>query len=287
MISLHTLWHLVVLARPLNCLIAALSVAIGAFLASREMTARSLAASVMALLVCAGAYALNDYFDIRSDRINKPWRPYASGRLERRTVVGAVVVLWTAGLACALLTGRAALIFLVAWVVLLYGYSQRMKTWGLAGHLAISVVASSGFILGGWIGGRIDITVAPCAIALLLHLTREIVKSVADMAGDEDAGLQTLALRIGPLRALRMALWCIVGLMVAALLPFMARLFGYAYMLPVAVVIYPILIVCARLIVLAGRGSRRIEQSSIKVARLLKLVMPVGLLAFFLAGVEL
>lgn len=287
MISLHTLWHLVVLARPLNCLIAALSVAIGTFLASRDMTAHSVAASVMAFLVCAGAYALNDYFDVRSDLVNKPWRAYAAGRLGRQTVVGAVIVLWTAALACALLAGRPASVFFVGWVVLLYVYSWRMKAWGLLGHLVISVVASSGFILGGWTGGDIDITIAPFAIAVLLHLTREIVKSVADMEGDEQAGVKTLALRIGPLRALRMALWCIVGLVGASMLPFTARVFGYAYMLPVAVVVYPVLIACARLIILAGRGSRRIEQSSVKVARLLKLVMPVGLLAFFLAGVEL
>jgi 4-hydroxybenzoate polyprenyltransferase len=141
--------------------------------------------------------------------------------------------------------------------------------------------------LGGWIGGDPGITVAPFAIAMLLHLTREIVKSVADMAGDEEAGISTLALRIGPVRALRLALWCIVGLIIASLLPFVTQVFGYAYFIPVAVVIYPMLIICARLIILAGRGSRRIEQSSVTIARALKLVMPVGLLAFFLAGIEL
>jgi geranylgeranylglycerol-phosphate geranylgeranyltransferase len=286
-ISIRTLRHLLVLTRPHNCLIAALSVTVGAFMAIRGLSAPSIFASVTAFFVCAGAYALNDYFDVGTDRVNKPYRPYASGTLKPQVVIGAVVAFWTAGLACALLAGWRATLFLIVWVVLLYLYSWRLKSYGLAGHLVVSLVASSGFILGGWLGEDPGVTVAPFAIAILLHLTREIVKSVADMAGDEQAGISTLALRIGPVRTLRLALWCVVGLMVASLLPFVTRVFGYAYFIPVAVVIYPILIVCARLIVLAGRGSRRIEQSSIIIARALKLVMPVGLVAFFLAGIEL
>ncbi len=287
MISFGTMRHLLALVRPHNCLIAALSVAIGTLLAAQDLTATSVVASVMAFMVCAGAYALNDYFDVGSDRVNKPWRPYAGGRLERQTVIGAIVALWTAGLACGLLAGRVAVVFFIAWIVLLYLYSWRLKSYGLAGHLVVSVVASSGFLLGGWVGGDPEVAIAPFAIATLLHLTREIIKSVADMAGDEAAGARTLALSIGPLRAMRMALWCIVGLVVASLLPFVTRVFGYAYFLVVAVGAYPLLVVCARLIILAGRGNRRIERSSVTVAGALKLVMLVGLLAFFLAGVEL
>ena len=72
---------------------------------------------------------------------------------------------------------------------------------------------------------------------------------------------------------------------VLSLLPFALRVYGYLYMLPVAFVIYPLLVMCIRLIIRAGGAPGGIEPDSATVATILKVVMAVGLVAFLLAGI--
>jgi geranylgeranylglycerol-phosphate geranylgeranyltransferase len=284
-IFLRTVWYLLVLIRPHNCLIATGSVLVGAFLAEAVIGTRSVEAALTAFFACAGAYVLNDIFDIPADSVSKPWRPLVSGKVARVTALQAVVVLWAAGLAFALLAGRVAAGFYLVWLVLLYLYSWRLKASGLPGHIAVSLVAASGFLLGGSASGDVASTFIPFVIATLFHLAREVVKSVADAEGDRRAGISTLAVRIGGTGALGLVLWSVVAVIGVSFLPFALRIYGYLYMLAVGLVIYPLLVGCIRLIVLARAGRRDIERASESAARLLKVAMPVGLLAFFLAGV--
>lgn len=284
MISLSTSWHTLRLIRPHNCLIASASVAVGAFLASHRLEFESVMGLLMAFFVCAGGYALNDIFDIRSDRIAKPWRPVAAGTVTREGATGCVVITWAVAAAFGLLAGWAAAVFFLAWAVLLYLYSWKLKPSGLPGHLVISAVGSSGFVLGAVVGGNPSAAAFPFAIAMFLHMARETVKSVVDTDADRKAGTATLAVRLGERKTLAISLWTIGGIVAASALPFALRVFSYLYMLPVAFVIYPLLALCVYFIVKA-RGSRlSIETSSAQAATILKIVMPVGLVAFFLAG---
>jgi hypothetical protein len=72
---------------------------------------------------------------------------------------------------------------------------------------------------------------------------------------------------------------------VVGLVPFASGLYGGLYFLPVAALIYPLLAVCIWIVVRARRDGREPGPAAGTVSRLLKAAMPVGLLAFFLAGV--
>jgi 4-hydroxybenzoate polyprenyltransferase len=98
-------------------------------------------------------------------------------------------------------------------------------------------------------------------------------------------GAATLAVRVGADRSLRVALGCIGGVMVLSLIPFVFRMYGYLYLLPVLLVVYPLLVICIFRIVRAGNDAARAERVSAAVATMLKAAMPAGLIAFFLAGV--
>lgn len=285
MSGLRTWWRLLVLIRPHNCLIAAGSVLAGAFLSEQGIGVSAAAASLSAFFVCAGAYVVNDIFDIPGDSITKPWRPLVSGGVRRDTAVRAVVTLWAAGLALALLAGRVVVGFYIIWVVLLYGYSWRLKASGLPGHIVVSLVAASGFLLGAAAAGDMMPAVLPFVIAALFHLAREVVKSVADAGGDSRTGVRTVAVRMGGAWALGLALWFVFAVVVVSFVPFALKIYGGLYILPVAVVIYPMMAYCIRLILQARAGRRDVEEAATSAALLLKVAMPVGLLAFFLAGV--
>jgi len=282
--SLRKIGDLMAITRPHNCLIALTSVLVGGFLASGTASRETILASVMAFFVCAGAYVLNDLHDVTSDAINKPARPIAAGRLSLQGAGGLVIGLWALGSGFAMLGGRQAVIFSAGWMIALWLYSWKLKAMGIVGHIAVSAIASSGFLLGAAAGGDFCAGLMPLSIALLFHLAREIAKGAGDVRGDRAAGVPTLAVRLGAERSLRVALWCIGAAMVLSLVPFVSRLYGYLYLLPVLLVVYPLLVICILMIVRAS-GESAAERASATVAAILKAAMPAGLVAFFLAGI--
>jgi geranylgeranylglycerol-phosphate geranylgeranyltransferase len=283
--SLRACWYVLVLLRLHNCVIAWGSVALGSFLAGGRIGFESWMASLMAFFVCAGGYALNDIFDVDSDRVIKPWRPLVSSRLRRETAITVVIAVWAIGCGFALLAGRPTVGFFSGWVVLLYLYSWKIKSHGVAGPVVVSLVASSGFLLGGLTGGSLSAAVFPFVVAMSLHMARETVKSVADIRGDSKAGVATVAVQLGARRSLGLALGWIAVVIVTSLLPFALRVYGYLYFLPVVIVVYPLLAVCIYLITTARIDPNRAERNSCSVTTILKAVMPVGLVAFLLAGI--
>lgn len=286
--------HSLEITRPHNCLIAAASVVIGGLLACPGLgrvgwvARQTLGASLVAYLVCAGAYALNDWFDLRTDAVAKPSRPLASGALRPAAALALGVALLVAALIVAAIVGAAVVAFCLGWVVLLVAYSWKLKGYGLLGNVVVSAVASSGFLLGGGVCGDFGAGVVPAMIAMTLHLGREIAKSVPDARGDKAAGIRTLAVRIGERRALMLSLWCIAGVVVVSLLPFISSVYGLAYFVTVAGGAYPILALGVHRIIVAGRAEAAdgpaISVAAGSVAALLKLVMAVGLVALFLEG---
>ena len=285
MTSVRALKHVILMTRPHNCLIAAASVGVGAFLASGGVPSHSVAACLMAYLVCAGAYVLNDRFDVATDRVTKPKRALVVGAIGSGAALRLSVGLWTAAALPAILSGKPGAAFYLGWMVLLWLYSWRLKTQGMCGHFLVGLVASSGFVLGAQGAGDLKAGLLPASIALVLHLAREIVKGVADAGGDRAAGKRTLAVRIGGRKALVVALWCLAGVAGLSLLPFALKLYGVLYILPVAVVIYPLVGICIRRMILAIYGAGDMERTARSAAVMLKWVMPAGLLAFVLAGV--
>jgi hypothetical protein len=77
----------------------------------------------------------------------------------------------------------------------------------------------------------------------------------------------------------------IVAAAVAGLVPFASGYYGPLYFLPVASVIYPMLAVCLWLVSRARRRRSEPTGAANSVAKVLKAAMPVGLVAFLLAGV--
>jgi len=275
----------VVLLRLHNCLIAAASVLVGAFLARSSLAPRALLGAAAAFLVAAGGYALNDLYDIETDRVNKGWRPLPSGRIGRRYAMSLAALLWVAGIVLSASAGAAALGFAIAWTVLVWLYCSRLKSAGLAGHLIVSAVASSGFMMGAAIGGRSAAGLLPFGLAFLFHFAREVVKGTADIRGDVAAGIRTLPAGLGQRASAVLCTASLAAVMALSVLPWAAGVYGVYYMLPV-LVIEPLLALCIYMIVSSTADDRANARAHGRVAKILKAVMPVGMLAFLLGGIQ-
>lgn len=188
-------------------------------------------------LLTGAGYAINDLYDVDTDRINKPRRWLIGNRLSRAEAVNwtLFLLLFGAGLAAFLAWDiQKPLLWLIYPFVAgcLWVYSRYLKGIPLAGNL---LVAGLCMLVGGiaWFAEREGLAYLHAADplfaervvrALILYLSfaflatlfRELIKDCEDLEGDAATGQQTLPVRIGLDRARTWAL--ILGLLLAGAL---------------------------------------------------------------------
>ena len=275
------------LPRPLNGLITALSVGVGLWTANAPPTwGPGLIAALSAALINGAGNAFNDLIDIDIDRINRPDRPLPSGRISpfvagvqtlALTLAGCLLGFWLSPWHGSIALGVALLLAL---------YSIFLKNSLLWGNILVAFVGALAFPYGALAAGDLGRSWIPALFAVLFHIGREIVKDIEDVAGDRLRGDHTLPLRWGRNRAGWIAAAVYLLLLAIAWIPFFTGLYGAAYALALApvngLVIYVLVQLYSRHAhpdnpakIPAGRADHRL-------GRLLKIGMFLGLLAVVL-----
>jgi geranylgeranylglycerol-phosphate geranylgeranyltransferase len=148
-------------------------------------------------------------------------------------------------------------------------YSPVLKRRGLPGNVAVALVAGLPLMYGALAVGHAAAGIVPWILAGWLHLVREIVKDLDDVAGDRALGRRTLPLVLGAQRAgVVAAVLAAVFVPLSLALPAQAH-YGGAYFLIALVAQVAVLAVASRL--LTGRTDGN--------SRLLKGAMLVGIAA--------
>ena len=183
--------------------------------------------SLCAALLNAASNAINQYYDLENDRLNKPERPLVTGAISLQAgwwfaiaiYVAAVVPTWlvvpwpvtssAARLSAPLSLHQCFLLFL-AGMVFTFVYSApafgRTKADAFLANLTIAIPRGCLLKVAGWS------MVASVARGALVHrrgvflflLGASSTKDFSDMRGDEAAGCRTLPIRFGVERAARM-----------------------------------------------------------------------------------
>lgn len=192
------------LCRPLNGLLGGVSAFIGAFLAggveSVSVSGRVFIASTSVFLIISGANAINDFFDIEIDRVNRPLRPLPSGKIKRGEALLLSLLLFFSGTLLAFWIHLWDFFIALVASLLLFLYSLLLKRKGLAGNLVVSLLSGLVFLYGGLsiqqsssqIFDSSTVLLFPFLFAFLFHLGREVIKDVEDMAGDARENARTL-----------------------------------------------------------------------------------------------
>lgn len=170
------------------------------------------------VLLSAAGYAINDYYDIGIDEINKPEKtilrkhiPLSNGKYAYYvlTVLGFIISLW------AIFRIQAPkLIFVLLIITFLYWfYSTKYKREFLTGNLAVAFLAFIGVAIvwlyeffAGISSAIIPVqnfyTITKVVLfyslfSFLLTLVREFIKDIVDIEGDKEFECDTLAIRLG------------------------------------------------------------------------------------------
>jgi len=233
-------------------------------------------AAFSAALTAAGGNSINDAYDVSIDRINRPERPIPSGRIGNviASIWGCTLMIF--GIVIGFTTRMELGLIALLAAILLWGYSAWWKRMPLAGNFVVAICGGLAFIYGAMavsnpLGGLI-----PGLFAMMIHLGREIIKDVEDVAGDHLAGAITLPVVVGSTTAQRMAAITLLFLIALTPLPYKLELLGIYYLWLVMVFVdLPLIVISAFLI-------RGLEQQGLSRASFaLKIVMISGLIALY------
>ena len=173
------------------------------------------------VFLAASGYVINDYFDIKTDLINRPEKVVVGHVFHRRTVL-LWHVLFTfvgvfAGLFLAYITRKESYALMFVFIPgLLWYYSTTLKKQILVGNLAISLltamvpyfVVSLEFAMLARVHGAAILSTEACSMAwfwttgfaffaFICNLSREIIKDLEDLKGDQHVGCRTLPVEMG------------------------------------------------------------------------------------------
>jgi len=264
---------LIALLRPHNVAAAVLSVAVGFAMTGRGAWPWLIFAA--AAFATAAGHTVNDIYDLDIDRVNKPKRPLPAGVLSVRAAWAQYFFLAAAAIFISLFLPRLAMVWVIAWVILLHLYSARLKRMYLAGNVLVAAVGASGFLLGAYAGGDIRTGVLPAAYTFLFIMGREIVKDAVDVEGDRACGAKTFPIISGVRPALVTAAAIFAALCIGFPLPTVLGIYSGMYGWIMLCTIVPMLLVSIWLVL----RSRSLGL----VSSLLKLGMFFGCVAFYFA----
>lgn len=264
------------LTRPVNGVVAFAAISASCVMAGAgagDLPRIALAATAGTLLGAAGN-VLNDVFDADIDRINKPGRAVASGRVSPRAATVWAACCAAAGIAMSIPLGALPLAIAVASAAIMYVYSARLKRLPLVGNLAVAAVTGAAFVFGAAAFGDPAAGIVPGLLALGFNLARELLKDVEDMRGDAAHGARTFPVIAGERAALLLVTVLGVAMMAGVLLPHALGIYAPAYFWVVLFGIEPVL-----LFVLVAMWNDRTQGNIARLNLLLKYDMLVGVAA--------
>jgi len=268
------------LLRPINGLIAFISVFLGAVFANGSFTSNTLIVAISAFLVLSAGNAINDFCDYQIDGINKPMRPIPSQRIQRQHALIFSLILLLIGLLLGFFTGSIQAIVIVTIVsITLFLYAVWLKKTPLIGNVVVGALTGVTFIAGGVTVRSMKGTIVPAAFAFLFTTAREIIKDIEDIEGDVALGAGTIAVRWGKQVAALVASVFMLALIFFSLVPYLLGLFSWIYLVMVAVGVDFVLIF---LLVQLWRDTSK--ENCAKIQQWMKLDIFVGLFTIYLGS---
>lgn len=176
--------------------------------------------SLSTVMIAAAGYIINDYFDTKIDRINKPERLLIDKSIKRRVAMGAHIVInilaVTIGTALCYFSGlwKLSIVYFICAGGLWY-YSTSFKRNFLIGNLIIALFTAFVPLYAGVVEVLLDYSrystaaepvsfidilnwiTGISAFAFITTLLREMIKDIEDYDGDKDYGCKTVPIVVG------------------------------------------------------------------------------------------
>lgn len=248
------------------------------------------------VLIAAGGYVINDYFDINIDEVNRPQRQVLDKIISRRWAMLWHLLMSVVGLVFTALaidwdSQGYLLVANLGCVLALWIYSTRLKKTLLVGNVLIALLTSwtiwviflsrfDGFAVFSQTNEAQQkftrLVTLYAGFSFVITLIREAVKDMEDRIGDAKAGCRTLPIVWGfPAAKIYTAVWTVVLIL--------SLLVVHAYVLPFGwwwASLYALSALIAPLVIFLFRLLAAQQPSDFTpLSQILKWVMLAGILS--------
>ncbi|MES2762525.1 MAG: geranylgeranylglycerol-phosphate geranylgeranyltransferase [Bacteroidota bacterium] len=251
------------------------------------------------LFIAAAGYIINDYFDVKTDKINRPETVVIDVSIKRRWAMILHIVFNALGLLLGLFLAIKChtiilLMFQVLSILLLWFYSTHFKKQLLVGNIVVSVLTATiplmpivydyylmgevsplvSFAIGDFLKTIVIIVLGYSAFAFLTSFAREVIKDMEDYKGDIQTGGKTMPIVWGMITSKVVTFFLIIitiGLLLLACLKFYKekQYIGLYYIL--GIVVLPLVFLMIQTI--RAKTSKDFKMASL----LLKFIMLFGI----------
>jgi len=254
---------------------------------------------IATVFIAAAGYVINDYFDLKIDRINKPEKVLIGTVFSKQQAMLMHQILTAIGIITGLVLAYNLQSFTLAFLFivipgLLWFYSASYKRQFAIGNLIVALMAATSILIVGissvaelkrnyadlvyqtpipseiysWIGGF-------AIFSFLLTLMRELVKDLQDREGDSEVECRTIAIVWGEFKT-KLVIYLLGTICIAFLVLINQQLIPFEGTLTFKYILFGISI---PLLVFGYLLQTAQQPSSYKIAsRLLKYIMLVGVL---------
>ena len=227
--------------RPVTSFSGALAILLGGYVARTGAWFEIILATVIGFLLAGAANAWNDYRDIEIDRINQPQRALPAGMINLQEANWFALILNAVAILLSLAISGPAVLMTLAFTLILYVYSWRLKSTVLLGNCTIALVSAMTVIFGGVAAGNPRPTLWLAVIIWVAILGREVLKTIADYEGDLGQQCRTIATVWGKSRARLVFYGVMVVSVMAMMLPHWLQLYRPVYAYIVILGVFPVL----------------------------------------------
>jgi len=261
--------------------ITALSVILAFHIAQNALlfSSQIILISIASMFSCAAGNVINDIFDFDIDKINRPDRELPSGRLTIQQARIIYFFLIAASLFLAAAAGLKFFIFVLCANILLFFYSHSLKKIVLAGNITVSIATALPLIIGGMAADNVNDVIIPAVFAFFVNFIREIIKDVEDAKGDKLGNSNSLAIKWGEKKAIKIFSTVTLFFMLLTTFPFFFDLYRIEYFLIIMIVVNPLFVYILKILFNSPELA-----SYRKASSLIKLNMLFGIVAI-VAGV--
>lgn len=249
------------------------------------------------LCIAAGGYIINDINDIETDSINSPHKVLVGTEISEKNAYSLFFVFNIVGVILGFylshLVGKSGFFAIFVVIsILLYLYATYLKQIPIVGNLLISGLVAFSIIIVGLFEIFPAITESNlqtqqtffkiildyAGFAFLLNFAREVAKDLEDFEGDNDTGINTLAVSVGKARATKVLFFLI-------LLPIVAITYyvlTYLYKQQLAVFYFLILIIAPLIYTAIKSFGAKTKKQYGQISLMLKLIMISGMLSLLI-----
>jgi len=205
------------------------------------------------VLIAAAGNVINDYFDVKADRVNKPDRLIVGKHIKRRWAIMFNWLFNAAGIGIAIYLSVVHdnwWISLVAFVIInfLWFYSAVYKRKLFVGNILVAFMVGivpiyvlifnlplDGYAISNKLTGHlgdwfvIEVVGIISVIAFVINLMREVIKDIADIRGDLHLSAKTVPIAMG-IKKTKMILLILAIPLLLLMMFYLYNIYNYQWM---------------------------------------------------------